>query len=318
MVDYHSSGTNAERSSDDELARSFAFEALREQRRARRWSTFFKCLFALYLFAILAISWPGISKNLMLDADKITALVEVNGIIAPDTEAGADFVVTGLRAAFEDEKTAGVILRINSPGGSPVQSGYINDEIKRLKAKHPKIPVYSVIQDICASGGYYIAVAADEIYADKASIVGSIGVRMDGFGFVEAMEKLGVERRLLTAGESKGALDPFSPVSQADVQHVKGLLHEIHNQFIETVKEGRGKRLSTDTDLFSGLFWTGERSLELGLIDGFGSASFVAREIIKAKDIVNFTPRHDLFEKFAKRLGTEIASRFGDWLPSLR
>ena len=303
---------------DDALARSFAFEALREQRSSRRWSNFFKCLFALYLFAILAISWPGLSKNLLLDAEKITALVEINGVIAPETEASADFVVTGLRAAFEDEKTAGVILRINSPGGSPVQSGYINDEINRLRIKHPKIPVYSVIQDICASGGYYIAVAADEIYADKASIVGSIGVRMDGFGFVEAMEKMGIERRLLTAGESKGALDPFSPTSEADVQHVKSLLREIHGQFIKTVKDGRGDRLSTTTDLFSGLFWTGEKSKELGLIDGFGSASYVAREIIKAKDIVNFTPRHDIFEKFAKQLGTQIATSFGSWLPKLQ
>jgi protease-4 len=306
------------RRTDDELARSFAFEALREQRRTRRWSNFFKSLFVLYLFALLAISWPSVSKKLFLNADKITALVEINGVIAPDSDAAADFIVTGLRNAFEDDKTAGVILRINSPGGSPVQSGYINDEIKRLKIKYPDIPVYAVIQDICASGGYYIAVAADQIYADKASIVGSIGVRMDGFGFVEAMEKMGVERRLLTAGESKGALDPFSPVSQNDVIHVKGLLREIHEQFISTVKEGRGDRLSTSTDLFSGLFWTGEKSFELGLIDGFGSASFVAREVIKAKDIVNFTPQHDVLDRFAKRFGAEIATRFGGLFPNIR
>jgi len=306
------------RPTDDELARSFAFEALREQRRTRRWGNFFKCLFVLYLFALLAISWPSVSKNLFFNAEKITALVEVNGIIAPDSDAGADFVVTGLRKAFEDKKTAGVILRINSPGGSPVQSGYINDEIRRLKEKHPDIPVYAVIQDICASGGYYVAVAADAIYANKASIVGSIGVRMDGFGFVEAMEKMGVERRLLTAGESKGALDPFSPVSQTDVAHVKSLLREIHEQFISTVKDGRGTRLSTTTDLFSGLFWTGEKSLELGLIDGFGSASFVAREIIKAKEIVNFTPQHNLVDRFAKRFGAEIVARLGGLVPNIR
>ncbi|MEM7466052.1 MAG: S49 family peptidase [Pseudomonadota bacterium] len=303
---------------DDQLARSFAFEALAEQRRARRWSNFFKFLFALYLIAFLAMSWPSISKNGVFGAEQITALVEINGVIAPDTEASADAVVTGLRNAFEDEKTAGVIIRINSPGGSPVQSGYINDEIVRLRKKHPDIPVYAVIQDICASGGYYIAVAADEIYANKASIVGSIGVRMDGFGFVDAMEKLGVERRLLTAGESKGALDPFSPLSQTDVVHVRKLLSQIHQQFIDTVKIGRGERLSDGEELFSGLFWTGEESLQLGLVDQFGSASYVAREVIKAKDIVNFTPRRDVFEQFAKRLGAEIAARLTSAVPTLQ
>lgn len=306
------------RPTDDQLARSFAFEALAEQRRARRWGNFFKGLFVLYLFAILAVSWSGMMKNGVFGTDKITALVEINGVIAPDSDASADFVVTGLRDAFEDEKTAGVIVRINSPGGSPVQSGYINDEIKRLKGKHPDIPVYAVIQDICASGGYYIAVAADEIFADKASIVGSIGVRMDGFGFVDAMDKLGVERRLLTAGESKGALDPFSPLSQQDVKHVKKLLGQIHQQFIDTVKAGRGDRLADDESIFSGLFWTGEESKSLGLIDDFGSASFVARDIIKAKDIVNFTPRRDVFEQFAKRFGAELAARLTSSLPNLR
>ena len=306
------------RSTDDELARSFAFEALAEQRRTRRWSNFFKFLFVAYLLAFLALSWPSLSKQGLFGVDEITALVEINGVIAPESDASADFVVTGLRAAFEDEKTAGVILRINSPGGSPVQSGYINDEIARLRGKHPEIPVYAVIQDICASGGYYIAVAADEIYANKASIVGSIGVRMDGFGFVDAMEKLGIERRLLTAGESKGALDPFSPLSAKDVAHVRRLLGQIHEQFITTVKNGRGDRLVDNEDLFSGLFWTGEESKELGLIDGFGSASYVAREIIQAKDIVNFTPQRDIFEQFSKRLGAELAARLTSGWPSLR
>ena len=309
---------NPRRTTDDELARSFAFEALAEQRRSRRWGNFFKILFALYLFALLLVSWSGMSQSGLFTADKITALVEINGVIAPESDASADFIVTGLRDAFEDEKTAGVIVRINSPGGSPVQSGYINDEIHRLKAKYPDIPVYAVIQDICASGGYYIAVAADQIYADKASIVGSIGVRMDSFGFVDAMEKLGIERRLLTAGESKGALDPFSPLAQSDVEHVKHLLRQIHQQFIETVKSGRGDRLVEDEDIFSGLFWTGEESKTLGLVDDFGSASYVARELIKAKDIVNFTPQRDVFEQFAKRLGAEIATRLTAVIPKLQ
>ena len=314
--DFNSDAKN--RPTDDQLARSFAFEALAEQRRTRRWGNFFKLLFLLYLFALLAMSWRGMAKNGFFSTDKITALVEINGIIAPDSEASADFIVTGLRDAFEDEKTAGVIIRINSPGGSPVQSGYINDEINRLKTKYPEIPVYAVIQDICASGGYYIAVAADEIYADKASIVGSIGVRMDSFGFVDAMDKLGIERRLLTAGESKGALDPFSPLSQSDVEHVKKLLRQIHQQFIDTVKAGRGERLAASSDIFSGLFWTGEESKSLGLIDDFGSASYVARELIKAKDIVNFTPKRDVFEQFAKRFGAELATRLTTALPKLQ
>lgn len=309
---------NSNRPTDDELARSFAYEALREQRRTRRWGNFFKGLFVVYLFTLLIVSWPSVSKNGFWQAEKITALVEINGVIAPNTDASADFVVTGLRDAFEDEKTAGVIIRINSPGGSPVQSGYINDEIRRLKAKHPEIPVYAVVQDICASGGYYIAVAADEIYADKASIVGSIGVRMDSFGFVDAMEKLGIERRLLTAGESKGALDPFSPLAQDEVTHIKSLLSEIHQQFIDTVKAGRGDKLDGSAELFSGLFWTGERSLELGLIDAFGSASYVAREVIKAKDIVNFTPQRDVFDRFAKRFGAEIFEQLQNAMLNIR
>jgi protease-4 len=200
-----------------------------------------------------------------------------------------------------------VIVRINSPGGSPVQSGYINDEIYRLKAEHPDIPVYAVIQDICASGGYYVAVAADEIYADKSSLVGSIGVRMDGFGFVRSLEKLGVERRLLTAGENKGFLDPFLPLKQDDVQHVSGLLDDIHEQFINTVLKGRRDRLVESPELFSGYVWTGEQGLEIGLVDALGSASYVAREIIGAEDIVDFTPRQNVLDLFARRVGAAIS-----------
>ncbi|WP_127477066.1 S49 family peptidase [Sulfurivermis fontis] len=287
-----------------------AFASLNEQRRARRWSIFFKGLMFLYLFALLALMLPG-QQGGSVKLGRHTALVEVKGIIADGTEASADNIVTGLRKAFEDKNTAGVILRINSPGGSPVQSGYVYDEIKRLRAKYPAIPLYAVVSDMCASGGYYIAAAADSIYANKASVVGSIGVLMNGFGFVDAMDKLGVERRLLTAGEHKGFLDPFSPSRPEDVAHIKTILGDIHTQFITAVKEGRGARLKDDPILFSGLVWTGEQGMELGLVDGLASASEVARDVIGAENIVDFTPRPHYFEKLAASLGTAMANGMG-------
>jgi protease-4 len=246
--------------------------------------------------------------------DSHTALVELKGVIAPDKEGSADNVISGLRAAFESENAKGVILRINSPGGSPVQAGYINDEIRRLRKKHPDMPLYAVVSDVCASGGYYTAVAADKIYADKASIVGSIGVRMDGFGFVEAMDKLGIERRLLTAGEHKGFLDPFQPVKERDVEHVQELLHDIHTQFINVVKAGRGDKLKDDPAIFSGFIWTGEQAVDLGLVDELGSSSYVAREVIGAETIVDYTREEDLLEKFSKRLGTALGRGLGEIL----
>jgi protease-4 len=212
-------------------------------------------------------------------------------------------VVTGLRNAFKNKHTKGVIIRINSPGGTPVQAGYINAEILRLKEKYPDIPVYAVVSDVAASGGYYVAVAADEIYVDKASIVGSIGVLMNGFGFVDGMEKLGVERRLFTAGEHKGINDPFSPVTEFDREHVQVLLDQMHQQFIDAVKKGRGDRLQSDDKIFSGLYWTGEESIKLGLADGLGSSSYVARELIKEEEIVDYTPAEDLLERFARKMG---------------
>jgi len=232
----------------------------------------------------------------------------LKGIIADDAEASADNIIGSLREAFEDEKTKGVILRINSPGGSPVQAGYVNDEITRLREKYPDTPLYAVVTDICASGGYYIAAAADKIYVDKASIVGSIGVLMNGFGYVEGMEKLGIERRLMTAGEHKGIMDPFSPLKDYDQQYIAGMLNKIHQQFIDTVKQGRGDRLKDDEEIFSGLFWTGEESIELGLADELGSSSYVAREVIGAEDIVDYTTTEDLIERFAKRVGAGAAS----------
>ncbi len=238
--------------------------------------------------------------------EKHTALIEINGVIAAHTEARADYIVSGLRNAFENENTQGVIIRINSPGGSPVQAGYINDEITRLREKYPDIPLYAVITDLCASGGYYIASAADKIYANQASIVGSIGVIMAGFGFVDAIEKLGVERRLLHAGDNKGFMDPFQPLKENEQSHVQELLDEIHQQFITVVKNGRGDKLIDDESLFSGLIWSGNEGMKLGLVDELGSASKVAREVIGAEDIVDFTRRENYLDRFAKQMGAAM------------
>ncbi len=284
-----------------------AFASLNEQRRARRWGIFFKSLMFVYVFAILFYIPSGWDAG-KITPGKHTALVDLEGVISAGSPANADSIVGGLREAFKHKNTAAVILRINSPGGSPVQSGYVYDEIKRLREKYPDKKLYAVVSDICASGGYYIAAAADEIYADKASIVGSIGVLMDGFGFVEAIDKLGVERRLLTAGKHKGVLDPFSPLKKSEVKHVQGLLDSIHQQFINKVKEGRGDRLSDSPDLFTGLFWSGEEGLNLGLIDGLGNSSYVAREIIGVEKIVDFTRKENFLDRFADQIGASMAS----------
>ncbi len=297
-----------------DLLNRLAFSSINEQRRTRRWGIFFKFMVFAYIFFILFYiprDWGGADIKL---GGAHTALIEISGVIAADAPASADTVVGGLRAAFKDENTAGIILRINSPGGSPVQSGYIYDEIKRLRALYPETPLYAVVVDVCASGGYYIAAAADEIYADKASMVGSIGVVMNGFGFTGAMDKLGVERRLLTAGESKGFLDPFSPLKEGEVEHVKGMLGNIHQQFIDAVKEGRGERLADSDKIFTGLVWSGEQAVALGLVDGLGSSSYVAREIIGAERIVDFTPRPDYFQQFADRIGMTMANTLSNQL----
>lgn len=284
-----------------------ALAAVTEQRRARRWGIFFKILGFLYLFLILIMAQGLMSTTDLPTAKTHTALVDMEGVIAPGSQASAERMIEGLQAAFKNKHTKGVILRINSPGGSPVQAGQINDEIKRLRAKHPTIPLYAVVEDICASGGYYVAVAADKIYVDKASLVGSIGVLMDGFGFTGTMDKLGVERRLMTAGDNKGFLDPFSPVDPRQKEHAQSMLGEIHQQFIQTVKKGRGTRLKETEGMFSGLIWTGERSIALGMADAIGSTDYVAREVIKAEDIVDYTPRQSLADRFAKRFGTAAA-----------
>jgi protease IV len=296
------------------LVNKIATEAITEQRRARRWGVFFK-LFMVGYVSIFTISylvggWNGVSVG----GDKHTALIDISGVISADSPANADYIATGLRAAFEDKNTAGIILRINSPGGSPVQAGYVNDEIYRLRKEYPDMPFYSVITDICASGGYYIAAAADKIYADKASLVGSIGVIMSGFGFVDTIEKLGVERRLLHAGENKGFLDPFSPLKSEEVDHVETLLADIHEQFVEVVKKGRGDKLVQDEKLFSGLIWTGEQSIALGLVDALGSPGYVAREVIGAEDIVDFTKRETVLDQFASQIGATFAQTLRSFL----
>lgn len=305
------SGINQDKNFENSLINSIAMAAIIEQRRARRWGIFFKFLFAGYVLLFLLLYMPVDMEGGAIGPGKHTALIDIEGVIASDTDANADFIVKGLRAAFEDEDTAGIILRINSPGGSPVQAGYVNDEISRLRGLHPDIPLYAVITDICASGGYYIASAADQIYANESSVVGSIGVIMSGFGFVDAMNKLGVERRLMHAGESKGFLDPFTPLKQDDVEHVDQLLDQVYEQFVKVVKAGRGDRLQDDEKIFSGLIWTGKQSLELGLVDGLGSAGYVAREIIGVEDIIDYTHRGNYFHRFAKQIGASIASTVG-------
>ena len=299
--------TDNERNWERETMEKLAFAAIREQRRARRWGIFFKLLtFAYVTFVIVvAMDWRGDTE--VLKGGKHTALVDIVGVIEPKGSASAERLTGALQNAFKDRNTQGVLLRINSPGGSPVQSGIIYDEIRRLRGLYPNIPMYAVVEDICASGGYYIASAADRIYVDKASIIGSIGVLMDGWGFTGTMEKLGVERRLLTAGENKAFLDPFSPVDEKHRQHAQGLLNEIHQKFIDVVKKGRGRRLKDNPELFSGLFWSGAKSVDLGLADALGSMDFVAREVIKAEDIVDFTQKENIAERFAKRFGAAMA-----------
>lgn len=286
-----------------------------EQRRARRWGIFFKSLFFGYLLLILGFGFMGEWNGESIKGNDHTALVEIEGLIASaDMGVDADRVIKSLKAAYKDKNTKGVIIRINSPGGSPVQSADINAEIGRLKEKHPDIPLYAVVSDVCASGGYYIAVAADAIYANPSSIVGSIGVRMDQFGFVDALEKLGVERRLLTAGDHKGAMDPFLPVAEEDRDHIQDLLDQIHEQFIDAVKQGRGDRLVMSSDLFSGRFWTGTEGMSLGLVDGFGDMRHVAREVIGEKKIVDFTVEEDVWERLAGRLGAGVGTALAKML----
>ncbi|MBK6006939.1 S49 family peptidase [Ramlibacter ginsenosidimutans] len=295
------------------------FATLEEQKAARRWRAFVRLAWlAFFIFLVWALSYRN------TPSDKLTphtAVISIDGEIGPKTDASADAVLAAAKAAFEDEGTRGVVLLINSPGGSPVQAGIINDELRRMKEKYKK-PLYVVVEESCASAAYYIAVAADRIYVDKASIVGSIGVLMEGFGFVGLMDKLGIERRLLTAGENKGFLDPFSPQTDKQKEHAQQMLDVVHRQFIDVVKAGRGKRLKADTPgLFSGLFWTGQQAVDLGLADQLGNLDYVAREVIKAEDLVDYTQRENVAEKLARRFGAAIgegAVKAMQKLPALR
>ncbi|WP_395702972.1 S49 family peptidase [Aquabacterium sp.] len=288
----------------EQTLEKLARELLQERRTDRRWRLGMRLawfgLFCVLLWTLTAQRMHGTAPS-----GPHTALVELRGEIAADTEASAEQLISGLRQAFEDSGAQAVVIRINSPGGSPVQAGIVNDEIRRLKAKHQK-KVYAVVEEMCASGAYYVAVAADEIFVDKASLVGSIGVLMDGFGFTGLMDKLGVERRLLTAGENKGMLDPFSPQNARQKAYAQAMIDQIHRQFIAVVRQGRGARLKESPDTFSGLFWNGEEAVKLGLADSFGNLDYVAREVVKAEEVIDYTPRENVAERLAKRFGAAI------------
>ncbi len=296
-------------------------DSLAEQRAARRWKYGMRLAWLLFFATLI---WLGMDRSVGMHNTDVsrphTAVVEIQGEIAPGADASAEAVITSLRSAFEDEGALAVVLLINSPGGSPVQAGIMNDEIRRLKALHKK-PVYVVVEETCASAAYYIAVAADQIFVDKASIVGSIGVLMDGFGFTGLMEKLGVERRLMTAGQNKGFLDPFSPQTEKQKEFAQSMLNQIHQQFIGAVKDGRGDRLQETPETFSGLFWTGDQAVKMGLADHLGNLDYVAREVVKAPEIIDYTRRENVAERLVKRFGASMGESMASALryaPGLR
>ncbi len=312
MAEFESNYEQSSRSAQNKsqaIVDRLVFAALKEQTRARRWRIFFMSFFVIYLSVVTVVLMSGPGKGFASgnasDSEKHTALVRLDGIIAAGEAAGSENVIRGLKAAFEHINTAAVVLEINSPGGSPVQSAYIFDEIRRLREKHESTPIYAVVSDIAASGGYFVAAAADKIYVNPSSLVGSIGVRMDAFGFVEMMKKLGIERRLLVAGENKGLLDPFLPEHAAQKAHLQAMLNEVHANFITAVKQGRGERLSQSDELFSGLIWSGEKALSLGLVDAYGTTRSIAREL-EAETIVDFTPKTRLLDRIAERVGASF------------
>lgn len=283
------------------------FETLKEQKRNRRWRIFFRLIFLALILLLIYFLMNGSSTVIKAHS----AVIRIEGSIADDNKASSDNIIKGVRDAFEDSNTKGIILKINSPGGSPVQAYSVYSEIMRLRQKYPNIKVYAVCRDLCASAAYYIAAAANDIYAEKASLVGSIGVLMDGFGFVDTLQKVGVTRRLFTAGSEKGFMDPFSALKETDVQHVQTMLDLIHKQFINAVKEGRGKRLKENDLLFSGLIWTGEQAIDLGLIDGFGGVDYVAKHLIKEENLVDYTTYGDFLQRFTENLSTQFSRSVG-------
>jgi len=319
----HPKRTDATRETgwEREIIEKVALAAVTEQTRARRWGIFFKSLLFVYLFAVFGMAvYPKMKQNLGVDSKYHTAVIDVVGAIAEDKDANAADIIESLRDAVKDKQTKGIILHSNSPGGSPVQSAYVYAEIRNIKKEHPDLPVYAVVSDICASGCYYIASASDKIFVNQSSLIGSIGVLMDGFGFVDIMQKLGVERRLLTAGAHKAMLDPFSPPKTDETKYMQGLLDQVHQQFIDAVKTGRGDRLKETPDMFSGLVWTGEAGVKLGVADGFGNDDYVAKEIIGAEKLVDFTQQGSMFEKMAGKLGASFGQAIGSLIqsPSLR
>jgi len=295
-----------------EIIEKLAFAAVTEQRRARRWSVFFKSLVFIYLLVIFGLAiYPKIKVQIGSETKGHTASIDIRGVIAEDKPANASSIIESLRDAVKDPDTKGIILHANSPGGSPVQSAYVYEEIRKIKKEHPKLPIYAVVSDICASGCYYIASASDKIFVSPASLIGSIGVLMDGFGFVDVMQKLGVERRLLTAGAHKAMLDPFSPPKEDETRYMQGLLEQVHQQFIDAVKAGRGDRLKENPDVFSGLVWTGEAGVKLGIADGFGNDDSVAKDLIGAEKLVDFTQHERLLDRIAGKLGAAFGQAIG-------
>ena len=321
MENQHQTNVTRESGWERDVIEKLALAAVTEQTRARRWSIFFKSLIFLYLIAISGVAlYPTFKKDMGIDSNAHTAVIDVVGVIAEDKDANAESIIESLRNAVKDKQTKGIILHSNSPGGSPVQSAYVYEEIRKIKKEHPDLPIYAVVSDICASGCYYIASAADKIFVNPSSLIGSIGVLMDGFGFVDIMQKMGVERRLLTAGAHKAMLDPFSPPKADETQYMQGLLDQVHQQFISAVKAGRGDRLQESPDMFSGLVWTGEAGVKLGVADAFGNKDAVAKDIIGAEKQVDFTKQGRLLDKLVGKLGASFGQAIGTLIqgPSLR
>ena len=301
-----------------EVIEKLALAAVTEQTRARRWGVFFKSLMFVYLIAVFGVAvYPKISQDIGVDSKDHTAVIDVVGMIADSKDANADSIIESLRNAVKDEHTKGIILNANSPGGSPVQSSYVYEEIRKIKKEHPALPIYAVVSDVCASGCYFIVSASDKIFVNPSSLVGSIGVIMDGFGFVETMEKLGVERRLITAGAHKAMLDPFSPPKEDESRYVKNLIDQVHQQFINSVKAGRGDRLKETPDLFSGLVWTGEEGVKLGLVDAVGTQDSVAKDLIGAEKRVDFSRQEHLLDKIAGKLGASFGQAIGSFVQGM-
>ena len=308
----HNKDVTRESGWERDVIEKLALAAVTEQTRARRWGVFFKSLIFLYLIAISGVAlYPTFKKDMGIDSKDHTAVIDVVGVIAEDKDASAESIIESLKNAVKDKQTKGIILHSNSPGGSPVQSAYIYEEIRKIKKEHPDLPIYAVVSDICASGCYYIASAADKIFVNPSSLIGSIGVLMDGFGFVDIMQKLGVERRLLTAGAHKAMLDPFSPPKVDETQYMQGLLDQVHQQFISAVKAGRGDRLKETPDMFSGLVWTGEAGVKLGVADGYGNEDTVAKDIIGTEKRVDFTKQGRFLDKIAGKLGASFGQAIG-------